>query len=105
MLFASSAVIWISKEVPAVCVPMAPPPTASTTKWSRAPGSTVKEFVTPVSVPVPRPTAMKKPTSQRTPTTGGMIAAFVPTSFIGYAWIGKQASLCTLKALRFTVQR
>ena len=55
LLLASSAVIWISKDVPAVCVPMAPPPTASTTKWSSAPGSTVKELDTPVSVPVPNP--------------------------------------------------
>ena len=46
------------KATAAVCVPMAPPPTASTTKWSRAPGSTVKEFVTPFSVPVPRPPAL-----------------------------------------------
>ena len=28
-----------------------------------------------------------------------------PNSMRPSAWIGKQASLCTLKALRFTVQR
>ena len=32
LLLASSAVIWMLKAVPAVCVPMAPPPAASTTK-------------------------------------------------------------------------
>ncbi len=37
---------------------MAPPPAASTTKWSRAPGFTVKELETPVSVPPPNPPAL-----------------------------------------------
>ena len=32
LLFASSAVIWMLNEVSTVCVPMAPPPAASTRK-------------------------------------------------------------------------
>src|SRR5204863_4368413 len=54
LLKESWAVTLTLKGVPAVWVPMAPPPAASTSKWSRAPGFTVRLAV-PVlveSVPV-----------------------------------------------------
>src|SRR5207244_11545798 len=41
LLFASRAVILMLNAVPAVCVPMAPPPAASTRKLLSAPGFTV----------------------------------------------------------------
>src|SRR5439155_18653110 len=41
LLFTSRAVILMLNAVPAVCVPMAPPPNASTRKLLSAPGFTV----------------------------------------------------------------
>ena len=41
----------MSNGVPAVCVPIDPPPAASMTKWSRVPGWTVKLPDVPVSDP------------------------------------------------------
>ncbi len=50
LLFASRAVTLISNDVPAVCVPIFPPPDASTKKLSKAPGLTVKLLLVPASV-------------------------------------------------------
>ncbi len=58
LLLESLAVTWILNGEPAVCVPMAPPPCASTRKLLSDPGSTVNEFDVPVSLPVPNPPAL-----------------------------------------------
>src|SRR5207247_3476701 len=47
LLFASRAVILMLTAVPAVCVPMAPPPNASTRKLLSAPGFTVNGLLVP----------------------------------------------------------
>src|SRR2546426_754772 len=48
LLFASRAVILMLNGVPAICVPMAPPPNASTRKLFSAPGFTVNALLVPV---------------------------------------------------------
>jgi hypothetical protein len=48
LLFTSCAVILKLNAVPAVCVPIVPPPLFSTLKWSRAPGLTVAIVAKPV---------------------------------------------------------
>src|SRR5438552_4156096 len=47
LLFTSRAVILMLNAVPAVCVPMAPPPNASTRKLLSAPGFTVNGLLVP----------------------------------------------------------
>src|SRR5881397_840850 len=48
LLFASRAVILMLNAVPAVCVPMAPPPAASTRKLFSTPGFTVNALLVPL---------------------------------------------------------
>src|SRR5207249_4471032 len=48
LLFASRAVILMLTAVPAVCVPMAPPPAFSTRKLFSAPGFTVNALLVPL---------------------------------------------------------
>src|SRR5437867_2949301 len=48
LLFASRAVILMLNAVPAVCVPMAPPPAFSTRKLFSAPGFTVNALLVPL---------------------------------------------------------
>src|SRR6059036_2119805 len=48
LLFASRAVILMLNGVPAICVPMAPPPAASTRKLFSTPGFTVNALLVPL---------------------------------------------------------
>src|SRR5213593_1896667 len=54
LLLASCAVIVMLNGVPAVCVPMLPPPAASTRNFANTPGFTLNALLVPVSLPLVR---------------------------------------------------
>src|SRR6266496_2808191 len=51
LLYWSCAVTWIEKALPAVCGPIAPPPSASALKWSSAAALTVTDGEPALSEP------------------------------------------------------